>query len=619
MKREIIGHLTACLMALSLLLVACAPAPTTQPTPTTTSKPTAPATVASPTPTDKPVAAPAVEKPKYGGVLRIGRTADIIDFDGVVGVVYRASTFMVTNEPLFSGDWAKGPAGGYGSNETTWDQLLDIWPHKAGVVAESWEIPNKIEGDTGTMVWHIRKGVRWALNPDSEASRLVNGRELTADDVVFTLKTSVTDARAYLYRSNPELRTAKITAPDKWTVKIELPWDTFATGVTRFGDYSPIVPPEVLEKWGLDAMKDWKKSVGTGPFMLTDFVRASSATLVRNPNYWMKDPVGPGKGNQLPYLDGVKLLIVPDKSTLYAGVRTGKIDWVTAIMPEDLSEFNKTTPQLKSHQYSVSTAGNAIGMRTDKPPFNDIRVRRALMMGIDFERIKRDYFKGNAQILTWPIQYYKEFADAYLGLDDPEMSASVRELYIYNPDKAKALLKEAGYPNGFKTWLNFQNLPEQIDYFSIYKEMWAKIGVEVELRPLELASHTAMKNGKTHEQLLTGIGAPSIAGFYKLINLRGERSADNVSMINNSVVEDYFPRIQRAVVTDTREANRLHKELMKYVLDQAWAIPAVVPPEYTLWWPWLKNYNGEVNIGYIRRHFYNWVWIDEALKNSMGY
>jgi len=57
-------------------------------------------------------------------------------------------------------------------------------------------------------------------------------------------------------------------------------------------------PPEVIQKYG--GMNDWRVSVGTGPFMLTDFVSASSATFVKNPAFWEKDPMGPGKGNSLP-------------------------------------------------------------------------------------------------------------------------------------------------------------------------------------------------------------------------------------------------------------------------------------------------------------------------------
>ena len=101
--------------------------------------------------------------------------------------------------------------------------------------------------------------------------------------------------------------------------------------------------------------------------------------------------------------------------------------------------------------------------------------------------------------------------------------------------------------------------------------------------------------------------------------MRGKDAADNVSIIDDPVVNEAFEKIQILYVTDTAAAHRAHRELMKYVLDQAWAIPQVLPPVYTVWWPWLKNYSGEQDVGTQTRHFYTWIWFDEALKKSMGY
>ena len=80
-------------------------------------------------------------------------------------------------------------------------------------------------------------------------------------------------------------------------------------------DYHSIYPPELWEKYG--DLTDWRNSCGSGPFILKDFVPGSSAYLERNDNYWETDPVGPGMGNPLPYLDGVEYLIIPDLSTKF--------------------------------------------------------------------------------------------------------------------------------------------------------------------------------------------------------------------------------------------------------------------------------------------------------------
>jgi ABC-type transport system substrate-binding protein len=105
-----------------------------------------------------------------------------------------------------------------------------------------------ISGD-GKAIYHIRKGISWALNPNSEASRLVGGREFNAQDVAWTLQTYITFTRSYLY-SQPGLKNAIITTPDDWTVEIEIAPEYFEAGIARFQDFASIVPHEVVEKYG---------------------------------------------------------------------------------------------------------------------------------------------------------------------------------------------------------------------------------------------------------------------------------------------------------------------------------------------------------------------------------
>ena len=88
--------------------------------------------------------------------------------------------------------------------------------------------------------------------------------------------------------------------------------------------HSDIYPPEVIEEHG-DA-KDWRTIVGTGPFMLTDYVLDSSITFKKNPDYWRNDPKYPE--NRIPYIDEMRMLIFPELATRMAALRTGKVDWV---------------------------------------------------------------------------------------------------------------------------------------------------------------------------------------------------------------------------------------------------------------------------------------------------
>ncbi|MBI2849476.1 MAG: ABC transporter substrate-binding protein [Chloroflexi bacterium] len=621
MKKQILWLLVSSLMALILILAACSPAaaPTTPTTPTaptalvTPAVPSAPAAPAQEKPQQEAVK-PAAEAPEYGGTLILPQSGDITRWDAIQHSVMGA-TLHLTNQGLWSGDWAKGPAGGYGTKQTDWAMnQYDRFDLKTGYVAESTKWTVDTAKNEGAIVYQIRQGMHWALNPASEASRLVNGRELTADDVVQSLKRTNTDPTAYIYRANPETRAAVITKTGPWEVTVKVPLTALITTISRFGDSAYMQPPEVITKYG--NMLNWKNSVGTGPFILMEYVPGSSASLVRNSNYWMKDPIGPGKGNQLPYLDAVKYLIIPDASTREAALRTGKVDQMGGFNWEEAAQMRKTVPALKELETASGSRMTAAGLRIDRPPFNDIRVRRAMLMATDFKAVVDGLFGGRGEILTWPSQPLPGYEDLYLSLDDPEMPASVKELYVYNPEKAKQLLKEAGFPNGFKTSVLVTST--EVDFFSVWKDMWAKVGVDLKLDVRESAVVSSLKISGQYEGIATGGGADATM-FLTAPHLQGEGEANVYVHPADPVIDKALDEVRLAMVTKGEaEAMRLYKELMKYVLDQAYAIPRPKIPTYNFWWPWVKNYGGETSVGYYES-FVQWVWLDKELKKSMGY
>ena len=220
-----------------------------------------------------------VTAPEYGGTITYGwggRVGEITDpfFNGL------EAGWLINgvNERLGFANW--------GLDRDQFDLRDELVPLFAytGNLAESWETPDPL-----TYVFHIRQGVRYALNPDSEASRFVNGRELTADDVVFTYQRNMglgdfTERTERLGAAH-KLPWASVDATDEYTVVMKMTEPVVGglhTILESVQDY--ILPPEVIERYG--DYKDWQNVVGTGPWMLTDYVEGASKTYIKNPDYY---------------------------------------------------------------------------------------------------------------------------------------------------------------------------------------------------------------------------------------------------------------------------------------------------------------------------------------------
>ncbi len=519
-------------------------------------------------------------------------------------------SMALTNEEILIGDWTKGTAG---SGENDFVVSLFDARTETGCLAESFEFP-----DPNTAILHIRKGVHWGLNPSSEASRLVNGRELVAEDVAYSIRRAWSKdfPLAWIGRNYPGwLQSA--TATDKWTVVIKGndQLTRMADVWERLSEYLFIVPPEVVAKY--KDLRDWKNSVGTGPFFLTDYVSGSSFTFVRNPNYWMKDPIGPGKGNQLPYLDGAKFLVLADPSTRLAALRTGKIDVVSwyCMVYWDSAKDLITGGKLKY----VKSLANAqmVFMRTDLPPYNDIRVRKALHMAIDFQGIARDMFRGDATIISEPVAPYPAYMASYTSYE--QLPPETKEMFDYHPDKAKQLLAEAGYPNGFKTTMPADNNDvRNLDMAAVLQNYWSKIGVDVEIQPLDDATFTTQAYAHTYKGLIFSGRAQSTAPHFES-GIPGHQY--NESVIDDPYINEKLPQIwawENIGKEDIRAA--LLKDINLRYLGQAYDIPIPNEYGYYMWWPWLKNYHGESAVGlHTLYNFFRWTWVDQELKKEMGY
>lgn len=344
-------------------------------------------------------------------------------------------------------------------------------------IAESWEYvePTILE-------FKLREGIQW------HDKAPLNGRELTADDVVYTYNERFAKGlagQAYV----GQVFFDRAEAVDDHTVRIHLkqPFD-FVRGVTSGNRQGWIVAEEAS---GEEALADPNLSwVGTGPFMFSEHETGTKVVFERNPNYFKEG---------LPYADTVEAHIIPDAATRLASLRSGLINVFPAAGPRVQEEIQRTNPDffVKS---CPSLFHLGIRMRLDKAPWNDVRVRRAVSMALDREAIIATALRGNGEVVLqgWPL----DPETLQLG-DYPEEIAQYMQ---YNPDKAKELLAEAGFPDGFSTtvvWTPAYGDPWQ-GVAEIMLTMLRAVGIDAQFNIQEYGPFLGMGSQQTWDDLYFG-------------------------------------------------------------------------------------------------------------------
>ena len=418
-----------------------------------------------------PTTGKVVTAPEYGGTLTF---ATMLEPPSADTLVYGSAGLAIAGvaEQLVIPNW--------GVDRDEYDFSNQYIPVEvaAGQLAESWDI----SPDGLTYTFHVRNGVHWHNKAP------MNGRELTAQDIeynyhrIWGLGSGFTEP---LPGSLLEaIGTESVTATDKRTVVFKLkepnPTALHKIMVVHIGF---ILPPEVIKQHG--DISDWRNFVGTGPYELTDWVQGTSIIYTKNPDYWGFDEKYPQ--NRLPYTDKLVGLFIMEEATRLAGLRAGKIDFlgfpagVSDIVSADvLDSLRKTDPEIELLPW-WDRSENSLALDTTKPPFDDIRVRHAMQMALDLKTINDTYYKGTAM---WKPQ--GPVGEGLKGYYTPfdEWPDEVKKNYAYDPARARQLLAEAGYPNGFETALIWSSEGD-LGYAEISAGYWKTIGVDVEIRVLD--------------------------------------------------------------------------------------------------------------------------------------
>ncbi len=607
MKKREVQLLLSTLLMLVVVLVSCVSGCTKE-TPATTTPPSTSVPGTTTTPAVTPPAATGatattgaemivdtlgrtIEKPQYGGTITVRVAADPRDFDEAFMNTWSVWTLGMTNDPLVTVDWTKGPSG-TGEADIMKDLYYPSFKQWIGNhLAESFEIPSP-----GVWIYHLRKGVYF------QSKSPVNGREFTSADAAYSIKRMYEKPGSWVYNAHPPL---SIETPDKYTLILKYDkYDSY--DFMRSVSITYMVAKEVVELNNGEGLRNWKNAVGTGPYILTDYVTGSGLTMMRNPNYWEMDPFIPG--NRLPYADMFRVLIIPDPSTYLAALRTGKIDVAPGITYEQQASLSSN----KNLKQRATTGGAfSVYLPNNVAPYSDIKVRYAMSMAIDRDLIINDYFHGAAEKLAWVVlPTNPEFTPF------DKLPAKIQEILTYNPSKARALLTEAGYPNGFsmKLTLNTASSVQVQDMCALLKSMWDKVGIATTLDPLENSVYVSTLYAHKYTNPRWG----GWLGQYIEGNLDVARTGmpNNHTLVSDPVYDKKCEEILGTMDADKRL--ELAKSLNLYMLEQSWLIPLPSGNTWVMWQPWIKRYSGEVGMGYCHVFKqYVYAWVDQKLKTQI--
>ncbi|MBN2076176.1 MAG: ABC transporter substrate-binding protein [Dehalococcoidales bacterium] len=585
MVRKMLWLLVSCLMVLSLVIASCGGGEEEEPENG-----------------DEPEPQDTADVPKYGGIhnrIGLGEYSQI-DYAAGRGMF----TPLTMGEELLGGDWARGPAG---TNENDYTcGFAGFIDQLTGKLAESWSMP-----DDETLLYNIRPGIYWWDKPPA------NGRELVADDIVWNLERTFSSELSYLYNSYTTVNKQPIAfeAVDKYTVEVKVKPEWQGLMATVVGDFAWHICPDSIEANGGEPLEadDWQMFIGTGPFIISNWVTGSYIEFEKNPNYWMTDPVQ--KGNALPYCDGVKESIIPDKSTQLAAFRTGQADMMKwGVTLEDVKQLTTAEPRLMMKHYANPTISH-IWPRLDKDlPWNDKNVRIAANLAVNQQELVDDYYDGYADILGWPYPNLKVYSSVYTPLE--KQSQLVQDCFEYNPERAKELLAEAGYPNGFKCKVTCSTAGA--DFMAIIKDYLIKVGIDMEIEALESSIWFSVWVGRTYDEM---IYTSDYAGNAYRMMCMTEASIYNYSFFKADETENAVQQISQALGKDDAKVASVLKEIGPWELDQVVPIYMPSPHQFIIWWPWFQNFYGATEGGGYSNldEYLHFMWIDPDLKTEMGY
>lgn len=393
-------------------------------------------------------------------------------------------------------------------------------------LAESW---NKV--DERRTIFNLRKGVKFH-----------NGETLTAKDVKFTLDRMKNQPTVSFLISEIEL----INVIDDYTVEI----------VTKNG-FGPLLshlshPGAVIlnEKAVTNSSERYDQNpVGTGPYILDKWLAGDRIFLKANPEYYL------GKSA----IENIVIKAIPEGTNRTIALETGEADIVYDVDPVDIDKI-KSNNDLK-FLYEQSLGNSYLGLNTQHKPFDDVRVRQAIAYAINVDDIIEVVYKNTAIPGSSPI-----------SPKIPGYNKDVKN-YEYNVEKAKKLLAEAGYPNGFKTSIWINDNTSRKDIATILQDQFKTIGIDAAIETLEWGAYIDRTAAGEHDMYILGwvtvTGDPDY-GLYPVFHTSAHGRAGNRSFYSNATVDRLLDEAR--ISTDQEKRMDNYREIQRIIQEE---IPSI--------------------------------------------
>lgn len=426
--------------------------------------------------------------------------------------------------------------------------MVQLYEGLVSLAEDGSTVPNLAESveqpDDVTYVFKLKEGVKFH-----------NGEELKASDVVFSLKRAceAPNVRHLFNTIDPET----IKANDDYTVEFKLirPYTGILAALCHPGGF--IVNEKAVTEGGDSYAQN---PVGTGAVKFVSWRKADSIVLERFEDY---------HGEKTAYKT-LTYRIIPEATNRLIELESGGVDVAYDIAPNDLEkvEGNDKLALLRSFDYGTTY----LGFNTQKAPFDNEKVREAVSYAIDMDAIIKAVWHGVGRTASSPMPPTLTYSVA----DD--MQPKTRDI-----EKAKELLKEAGFENGFETTISTNDRKQRIDMATIIKEQLSEVGIDVSINVLEWSAfNDLIKNGQQDMFEIAWIAdSPDPDTFlFPCFHSSAKGEGGNYIYLEDAELDGILEQARE--LEDGPERAELYKQAQERIID----ITA-----------WVPQYNGELLVG----------------------